>query len=156
MRYPFLLFAAAAIAACDGDPVAPMECETVSLPLSQSADGPVVTHVGLEVEEFGVVLVATATDPQGGDNLRDVVQRIGVYPDPACDGTPITLSDDLVDAGVEETFGTVASAQQELYDDIAVRTQWPVHVEFRDADGNITSGRVLAQVTVLVFRAQQP
>ena len=150
IRHAWVLVAAAMVAGCEDDPAAPVVCETQPLPLSQSADGPVVVDVGLEVEEVGIILVATATDPQGGDNLRDVVQRIDVFQNVTCDGPVIPIDDDLVDSGVEETFGAVISAQgaRPLYNDVAGRTEWPVRVEFRDIDGNVTAGRVLARVTI--------
>ena len=36
----------------------------------------------------GGVLLATATDPDGTDNLLDVTQSIGVFPDLQCNGAP--------------------------------------------------------------------
>ena len=138
------------LAACSSDPIRPDdECNRVALPLSGSGDGPVVTDVALEVQEGeGIVVVATATDPQGTENLRDVVQSIGVFPDAGCEGAPIVVSDDLSGSGIEETFGTAvdASGNPALFAAIAAATHWPVEVQFADADGNRTVGRVSARV----------
>jgi len=136
-------------AACGNGATAPGAlCGTVALPLSGAVAGPVVVDVGLEVQSTGIVAVATATDPQGSANLASVSQIIGVFPDASCAGTPITIQDDLVGSGVEETFGTVvdASANPALYNAIAAASQWPVTVDFQDRDGNHTVGRVLAEV----------
>ena len=133
-------------AACGDDPPAPGAlCGTVPLPLSAAAAGPVVIDVGLEVQSTGIVAVATATDPQGSANLADA---FGVFPDANCAGTAITIQDDLVGSGIEETFGTVVdeSVSRPLYNAIAAADQWPVSVDFQDLDGNHTTGRVLAQV----------
>jgi hypothetical protein len=135
-------------AACGDEPPAPPLCGTVALPLSASAAAPVVVDVGLEVQSTGIVAVATATDPQGDANLTNVQQTIGVFPDANCAGAAITIQDDLVASGVEETFGTVvdASARVALYNAIAASTHWPVSLDFQDLDGNHTIGRVLAEV----------
>ena len=140
----------ALVIGCGNDPPAPSAlCGTVALPLAGVPAGPVVVEVGLEVQSTGIVAVATATDPQGSANLDNVLQVIGVFPDANCAGAPLTIEDDLVGSGVEETFGTVvdATTRRALYDAIAAATQWPVTVDFQDADGNHTVGRVLAAVT---------
>lgn len=137
------------LAAC-GDSTGPGEdpCMTESLPLIGEADGPVVTDVGLELQTDGVVVFATATDPQGTDNLLDVVQTIGVYPDLECGGAAITVQDDLAGSGVEETFGTAIDASDDpaLYAAIEAESAWPVTVSFADADGHRTEGRVMARI----------
>ena len=141
----------AAATACGDDPVRPDDaCDTIALPLSGDADGPVITDVALEVQPgSGIVAIATATDPGGDDNLRDVLQSIGVFPDVRCEGQPIVIQDDLAGSGVEETFGTVVdgAANPSLCAAIAAATTWPVAVEFRDVDGNRTTGRVRARVS---------
>jgi hypothetical protein len=124
------------------------ECNTVALPLSGTASAPTVVAVGLEVQASGIVVVAMVTDPQGTDNLLDVMQSISVFPDRQCAGAPIVLQDDLAGSGVEETFGTAvdAMANPALYNAIAAAVTWPVEVDFRDQDGNRTTGRVMASV----------
>ena len=137
------------IAACGDDPAAPGNlCGSVPLPLSAAAAGPVVVDVGLEVQSTGIVAVATATDPQGSANFGNVLQTIQVFPDQNCAGAPITIQDDLVGSGIEETFGTVvdASVNLALYSTIAAASAWPVRVDFQDLDGNHTTGRVLAKI----------
>jgi hypothetical protein len=135
---------------CGGsaDPtVSESQCALVALPFSGSVDAPTVTDVGLEVQPGGIVPVATASDPQGFDDVRDVSQFIGVYPDARCEGMPVTVSDDLAGSGIEETFGTAISASEDAYDAIATATaSWPVHVRFSDRDGNVTEGDVLARL----------
>jgi hypothetical protein len=148
MKIPLALTLVVA-AACSDDPPAPGTlCDTVTLPLSATADGPVIVDVGLEVQTTGIVALATATDPQGSENLNSVLQIIGVFPSADCAGTPITIQDDLVGSGIEETFGTVvdASGSPALYDAIAAASRWPVSVDFQDRDGNHTTGRVLAEI----------
>jgi hypothetical protein len=121
---------------------------TVALPLTGAAAGPTVTDVGLEAQASGIVVIATATDPQGTADLQDVVQVISVYPDSECAGSPIAIQDDLSGSGVEETFGTVVevSASPALYEAIANAERWPVEVDFGDRDDNRTAGRVMARV----------
>lgn len=134
---------------CDSDTTGPgTDCDTVPLPLSGSADGPVVMAVSLEVQPSGIVVLATATDPQGTENLLGVDQSISVFPNPQCTGTPIVLHDDLAGSGVEESFGTAVAVEDDaaLYGSIAAAASWPVAVDFRDQDGNRTTGRVTAPV----------
>lgn len=137
------------LSAC-GDSVTETEdnCNTVALPLSGSAAGPTVTNVTLEVQPGGIVVLATATDPGGTANLLDVTQSIGVFPDLQCDGAAIVLTDDLAGSGVEESFGTAVdiAVNPTLYNAIAGSARWPVVVDVRDADGNRTTGRVMATV----------
>jgi hypothetical protein len=123
------------------------ECQIDELPLSGDSNGPLVTDVAIELQEGdGVTVLATATDPQGTANLRDVPQIIRVFQDPRCERSPIVMQDDLAGSGVEESFGSAAPRSSELYGAIAATDGWPVEVDFRDADGNATSGRVLARV----------
>jgi hypothetical protein len=124
------------------------ECRVVDLPLSGDADGPLVTDVAIELQEEGdgVVVLATATDPQGSRDLRDVPQIIRVFQDPRCERSPIVMQDDLAGSGMEESFGSAAPWGSELYNAIAAMESWPVEVDFRDNDGNATQGRVLARV----------
>ncbi len=135
-----------------GDGTAPIDedlCMTDPLPLSGVPNGPTITDVGLELQPGeGVIIVATATDPQGTDNLLNVLQTVGVFPDKECRGAPITLQDDLVGSGIEETFGTVVSftADSALYVAIEAESAWPVELSFADADGNQTVGRTSARI----------
>jgi hypothetical protein len=124
------------------------ECQLVDLPLSGDANGPLVTDVAIELQENddGVVVLATATDPQGSRDLRDVPQIIRVFQDARCEQSPIVMQDDLAGSGQEESFGSAAPWGSELYAAIAASEGWPVEVDFRDTDGNATSGRVLARV----------
>lgn len=134
---------------CDSDTTGPAtNCNTVDLPLSGVADGPVVVAVSLEVQPSGIVVHATATDPQGTENLLGVDQSISVFPNAQCTGTPIVLVDDLAGSGVEESFGTAVTAEDHpaLYGAIAAAAFWPVALDFRDQDGNRTAGRVMALV----------
>jgi len=124
------------------------QCGAVALPLQGSAEAPSVTDVGLEVQTSGIVVVATVFDPQGSENLRDLLQTIGVFPDGLCASTPITIQDDIAASGVEETFGTVVVAADNpaLYSAIAASNSWPVEVDFVDVDGHRTTGRVRARI----------
>lgn len=123
-------------------------CGTVALPLRGNANAPTLTDVGLEVQANGIVVVATASDPQGSENMRSILQTIGVFPDRRCEGTAIVLRDDLAYSGVEETFGTAVDAASDpaLYNEIAANVTWPVEVNFLDIDGNRSTGRVPARV----------
>jgi hypothetical protein len=124
-------------------------CQPVALPLTGSPAGPTVTDVALEPQAGeGIIALATATDPQGSENMLDVLQTIGVFPDAGCEGSPIPIQDDLACSGCEESFGIVvgASANPALFDAIAAAVTWPVTVEFSDLDGNRTSGQVLARI----------
>ena len=144
-----LMAIAVLVAGCDPGPSAPQDhCDAAGLPLRGVAAGPTVTDVGLEVQSGSIVIVATATDPQGTDNLRGVLQSVGVFTSTTCAGEPISLEDDLSGSGIEETFGTVLreSTQPALYAQIASAQRWPVSVRFRDRDGNETGGRVMARV----------
>jgi hypothetical protein len=142
-----LLILPLALSACDGT-TEPDGCTTSALPLAGEAGAPIVVEVGLEVQTEGIVVVATATDPQGTEDLADVEQSIGVFPDARCTGTPIVLTDDLAGSGVEESFGMAvdAASNPALYAAISAAQTWPVEVDFRDRSGNRTQGRVLAQV----------
>jgi len=123
------------------------ECEIVELPVQGSSRAPLVTDVALEVQDGGsIVLHATASDPQGDDDLRDVVQIIRVFQDRLCETSPIVLQDDLVASGVEETFGTAVERGTAQYDAIAAEESWPVELDFRDASDNNTSAQVMARV----------
>jgi hypothetical protein len=123
------------------------ECQLLELPISGDADGPLVTDVAIELQEGdGVIVLATATDPQGSRDLRDVPQIIRVFQDPGCEQSPIVMQDDLAGSGQEESFGSAAPWGSELYNAIAATEGWPVEVDFRDTEGNATSGRVLARV----------
>jgi hypothetical protein len=123
-------------------------CQTVALPLAGSQGGPTVTDVALDPQVGeGVVVLATATDPDGTDNMLTVLQTIGVFPDAVCEGPPIVLQDDLACSGCEESFGiAVSPANQSLFAEIAASVTWPVMVEFSDLDGHQTTGRVRARV----------
>ena len=76
------------------------------------------------------------------------MQTIGVYPDKTCQGSLLTVQDDFVGVDVEESFGDVflQADNPALYDRICGCTAWPVQVQLQDADGNTTSGRVVANV----------
>jgi hypothetical protein len=135
--------------ACSDDTTPPADdlCHTVALPLTGPPAGPTITDVAIEAQTGdGVVVLATATDPQGGDNLRDVLQIVGVFPDERCEGDPILLQDDLGDSGVEESFGIAASASSPLFTEIAASTTWPVSVDFSDLDGNRVTANVNARI----------
>lgn len=137
------------LAACGDGTTEPVDrCDVVALPLTGSADAPTVVAVSLEVQPSGIVVLATATDPQGTDNLLNVTQSIAVFPDTQCTGTALVVQDDLAGSGVEESFGTVVDpgTNQALYSAIAAASAWPVELDFRDQDGNRTTGRVMATV----------
>jgi hypothetical protein len=93
-----------------------------------------------------MVVLATATDPQGTDNMVNVVQTIGVFADAVCRDAPIVVQDDLACSGCEESFGTLVSATHPLYQQIAAAETRPVVLAFSDVDGHQTLGRVLARV----------
>jgi hypothetical protein len=122
-------------------------CQLEVLPFSGSAEAPVLTDVGLEVQVDGIVPVATATDPQGFPNVDGVLQTLGVYPDTRCEGLPVEVQDDLAGVGIEETFGTaVPATEADFYGAIAAAATWPVRVRFSDVDGNVTEGDVSARL----------
>jgi hypothetical protein len=150
-RLSTLVFLSISAMACGDEPTAGEEdlCHAVALPLAGSAAGPTVTDVALEAQAGeGIVVLATATDPQGGENMRDVLQTVEVFPDVRCEGATIPVRDDLADSGVEESFGIAVSATADpaLFAAIAASATWPVAVDFADLDGNRISGRVLARI----------
>jgi hypothetical protein len=136
------------VVSCGDNPAPTAEdiCQTVALPLSGDPAGPTVTDAALEVQQSGVVVLATATDPEGTDNLRDVVQTIGVFSDAVCLDSTIVVQDDLACSACEESFGTLVSATHPLYQEISAAQTWPVALDFSDIDGHRTQGRVLARV----------
>jgi hypothetical protein len=153
-RLSTLVLLAILVIACTDQLTPPVEhlCQVQALPLTGPPAGPTVTDVTIEAQTGdGIVVLATATDPEGGDNLRDVLQTIGVFPDERCEGQPILLQDDLVDSGVEEGFGIAASASSPLFAKIAASTTWPVSVDFSDLDGN----RVAANVSARIIPVEQ-
>jgi hypothetical protein len=123
-------------------------CEVVDLPVAGNPNAPLVTDVTLEAQVGeGIVVLATATDPQGSDNLLNVFQTIRVFQDSRCDASPIVIQDDLAGSGVQESFGiAVPATNHALFATIAAAESWPVGVEFRDLDNNATSAQVLARV----------
>ena len=123
-------------------------CQVVDLPLSGEQNAPVITDVALEAQTGdGIVVLVTAADPQGSENLRDVLQIVRVFQDQRCDGSPIVVQDDLAYSGVQESFGVaVPPSNQALFNTIAAATSWPVALDFTDANGNATSGRVMARI----------
>lgn len=136
-------------ASCGGVSTAPgTDCVTGAFPLSGSANGPVVVAVSLEVQSGGIVVLATATDPQGTQNLLGVQQSISVFANVQCTGTPLLVQDDLAGSGIEESFGTVVALSDNptLFAAIKAATSWPVVLDFSDRDGNRTAGRVMATV----------
>lgn len=136
------------LVACGGSDPAIVEdpCDLRPLPLSGSAAGPVVRDVALEVQPTGLVLLLTATDPQGTDDLVDVVQTVGVYAEITCSAAPLTATDDLACSACEESFGTLVPAGDPLYVAVAGASAWPVSVTISDASGNVTAGNVSARV----------
>ena len=143
------------LVSCGDDPVTNNQtpcyaggCTTRDLPLVDGPDAPSLIDMKLECQPQSVVVLATATDPQGSANLQDVMQTIGVYTDRSCSGTPLTVQDDFVGVDVEESFGDAfrRADNPALYDQICGCTQWPVLVDMVDADGHTTTGRVVAAV----------
>jgi hypothetical protein len=136
---------------CDGDnsgPAGDDSCHALELPLSGEQNAPVITDVALEVETGrGIVVLVTAADPQGSEDLRDVLQIVRVFQDNRCDGSPIVVQDDLANSGIQESFGVaVPASNQPLFNTIAAAESWPVALEFSDANGNTTSGQVMARI----------
>ena len=129
-------------------PVGADLCNVVDLPLSGEQNAPIITDVALEVQAGdGIVVLVTAADPQGSANLRDVLQIVRVFQDNRCDVSPIVVQDDLAYSGVQESFGVaVPPSNQALFNAIAAAEAWPVAVDFSDANGNATSGRVMARI----------
>jgi hypothetical protein len=122
-------------------------CQTVALPLTGDPAGPTVTDVALDPQVGeGVVVLATATDPAGTDNMLNVFQTIGVFADPLCRDATIMVQDDLACSGCEESFGIAVGATHALFDEIAAAETWPVTLDFTDVDGHRTLGRVLARI----------
>ena len=149
MRSGFSLLFVSLIS-CGGDNVGPAgsdSCNVASLPLDGEQNAPVITDVALEAQTGdGIVVLVTAADPQGSENLRDVLQIVRVFQDERCDGSPIVLQDDLAYSGVQESFGVAVPSNQALFNTIAAADSWPVAVEFSDVNGNATSGRVMARI----------
>jgi hypothetical protein len=149
MKLSTLVALTVLVATCTNDPGGVDDrCMASMLPLTGVAAGPTVTDVGLEIQSSGIVVVATATDPQGSANLEDVVQSVGVFPDTECAASALVVQDDLVGSGIEETFGTVveAATNPALYEAISTAQRWPVEVDFKDRDANRTAGRVMARI----------
>jgi len=141
-----LVVVATVLVSCD-DPAAPgSRCNLAALPLSGDGAAPTIVAVLLEVQPSGIVVLVTATDPQGSENIQNVTQSVGVFQDRACRTTPIVIQDDLAGSGLEESFGTVVPQTSPLYGMIAASESWPVEVDFRDSDGNRTTGRIMAEV----------
>ena len=150
MRSGFSLLFVSLIS-CGGDNVGPAgsdSCNVASLPLDGEQNAPVITDVALEAQTGdGIVVLVTAADPQGSENLRDVLQIVRVFQDNRCDGSPIVVQDDLAYSGVQESFGVaVPFSNQALFNTIAASASWPVALDFTDANGNATSGRVMARI----------
>jgi hypothetical protein len=125
----------------------PDPCLSENLPISGSQSAPTVKDVALELQTDGVVVLATATDPEGSDNMLHVVQTIGLFPDIECQGEPILVQDDIACSDCEESFGiAVPASNQSLYNQISASAGWPVTVDFSDIDGHKTQGRVLARI----------
>jgi hypothetical protein len=136
------------LAGCDGDSSGPsQDCGAATLPWGASALAPRITDIALEAQPSGIIVLVTATDTEPA-GLAGVQQSLGVYRDAACTTTPIIVVDDLAGSGVEESFGTAVDAATDatLYATISAAAQWPVVVDFSDADGNRTTGRVMARV----------
>jgi len=158
LRFAVLFALAMGVVSCDDNTVntsngVPNQCydggcQTSTLPLVGGADAPSLLAVKLECQDHAVVVLATADDPQGGANLHTVLQTIGVYPDKDCLGAALTVQDNFVDVGVEESFGdaVVRMNNPTLYDRICGCNSWPVQAQLEDVDGNATSGRVVANV----------
>ena len=143
-----LLLFALACSSDNSSPTGDDTCQAVELPLSGEQNAPVITDVALEVQPGdGIVVLVTAADPQGSENLRDVLQIVRVFQDQRCEGSPIVLQDDLAYSGVEESFGiAVPTSNHALFNAIAGADSWPVALEFSDANGNTTSGRAMARI----------
>jgi hypothetical protein len=122
-------------------------CDAMSFPIMGNVEGPVVTDVSIELVGSDAILRATATDPQDSPNLAGVGQSIGVFQDRLC-STETVVIQQIVESGVQKTFGPVATVQDNppLYTAIAASLSWPVEVEFTDVDGNKTMGRVRARI----------
>lgn len=145
-----LLMGVGAGLGCGDDPSMPVDpCGLQDLPLRGQVSGPTVTDVALE-DQGGqrIVVLATATDPQGDADLLGVVQTLKVFRNKACEGAPIVLQDDLAGSGVEESFGTAVDTTTDasLYREISDSDRWPVALSFQDAGGNTVEGRVAARV----------
>src|SRR3954470_13209426 len=107
---------------CSGDPAPTANdiCQTVDLPLHGDPDGPTVVDAVLEPQTGdGLVVLATVTDPGGVDNMRDVLQTIGVFPDAVCQGTPIMVQDHLGCTDCEESFGPAVASNTPLFNEVA-------------------------------------
>lgn len=147
----YLAAALSSFAACSSDSITePTDtCGFVSIPFSGSGNAPRITSVILEVQDHGVVAAATATDPQGTDNVLNIQQSFSVFRNARCEGTTILIRDDIA-SGQEETFGTVfeKSTDGALYNAIKAATTWPVTLDFVDRDGNRTTGKFRAQVVL--------
>lgn len=143
-----ILFSSVVSCSDSADSAGNDSCQLVDLPLTGESNAPVVTDVALEPQPGeGIVVLATAADPQGSEDLRDVPQIIRVFQDARCETSPIVVQDDLTASGVEESFGiAVPATNQALFNAIAEAESWPVEVEFRDIDDNSTSARVLATI----------
>lgn len=107
-----------------------------------------MTDVRLRVQSEGIELLATVTDPQGSDDIRGILQTVGVFESSYCNAISFDLLAKFRDSGREKSFGIVvdAAVNPVLYAEIAAASAWPAHVDIVDEDGNRTSGRVAARV----------
>lgn len=150
-----LVTALTVLAACSGDGGLTVidegdeGCVTADLPFSSSEPAPEVTDVTLDVQDDQrVVLLATITDPQGDENIQNIEQTISVFRDNQCQTTTVTLTDDFACSGCEESFGALVTLDddEQFFQAINASAVWPVEVDIQDADGNTTSGQLLAEV----------
>ena len=133
-----------------GDPTAPQVdmCNASALPLAGDIAGPTVTDVRLQFEGSFIVAHAIATDPDGTDDLVNVLQQITVFQDDRCTGGFIILRETLMASGMDQSFGIAVTfnEDQSLYNELVFAVTWPVGVVFSDASGHTTTGRVRARV----------
>ncbi|HEX7880011.1 MAG TPA: hypothetical protein VF720_11410 [Candidatus Eisenbacteria bacterium] len=125
-------------------------CGTEALPISDHADGPVLTDVALECQGGNFLnLFATVTDPQGSADLEDVDQRLVVYGQSDCKGdVEFEVMDDISESGGEESFGIVITrtGHEALFDQICAAPEWPVEIHLYDKSGHHTFGKAMARV----------
>lgn len=123
-------------------------CILRALPLTGTANAPVLTAAILECQGTLINMLATVVDPQGDADLLTVVQRIRVFETADCNAAFRDVTDDFAGSGLEESFGIVfeQSSDPAVFARICAASSWPIEVEFSDASGDSVSGQVLATV----------
>lgn len=146
MKTLFWLALSMMTVACDGSGP-----DLAELPLSGDAAGPVVASITLQCvgsELSG--LRATATDPQGTEDLDDTSPLVRVFLDADASGDPVEVQLRFGDGYFFASDFGLTSASDALMPSaaaICAGGSWPVQVLFPDETGHVTQGEVMATVS---------